>query len=231
MKSRTWNAILALVLLSVAFCAFVAMSVITTRKDASSEIRDLKELQDSKDATATFEMLKRKYGSKLQPTQGCSAQDCQSLITVSNRLISALHLVPYAEMKVWFTVWKGSLVFALVEYRVALKRPNSPVVHVQVGMCAKGCGVRFDVDPHGTTQQTWNGIVEVDTRATSQQRDAALALNLACLARIAGCDDISELLPTIWARTGPATVKSRLVGMSQQLEESHGLLSPEDAGW
>jgi hypothetical protein len=149
-------------------------------------------------------------------------------MNLSNGNISALRVVPYTEMHIWFTLYKGSLVWAMLEYRVALTGPNSPVVHVQQGMCAHGCGVRFDVNPHGTTQQMWNGLVEFDTRATSQQRNAALALDLGCLTRIGGCKDLIDLLPTLWTRTGPGTISSRFVGLSQRLEESHGFPSPDD---
>ncbi len=228
MKHPTRNVILALILVAVAFALFVVGSAFKVRTEANSLLRDLDALQQSGDPTASFELLKRKYGRRLQPTEGCLPQYCQYLITISNRSISALHLVPYAEMKVWYTVYRGSLVLAMAEYRDALKRSNSPVVHVQVGMCAHGCGVRFDVNPHGISRQMWNGLVEFDTRATHQQRDAALALNLRCLTSIEGCSDISELLPTVWNRTGLATIQSRLVGLSQELEESHRFLSPDD---
>lgn len=228
MKHPTRNAILALILIAVGFALFVVGSAFKVRTEARSLLRDLGALQKSDDPTASFELLKRKYGSRLQPTEGCLPQGCQYLITISNRSISALHLVPYAEMKVWYTVYGGSLVFAMAEYRVALNGANSPVVHVQVGMCAHGCGVRFDVDPHGVSRQMWNGEVDFDTRATRQQRDAAFALNLDCLTSIERCTDISELLPTMCSRTGRATIQSRLVGLSQDLEESHRFPSPDD---
>jgi hypothetical protein len=226
MTHATRNAILALIFVAVGFALFVVGSAFKVRTDARFLLRDLGALQKSDDPTASFELLKRKYGSGLQPTEGCLPQDCQYLITISNHRISALHLVPYAEMKVWYTVYRGSLIVAMVEYRVALNGANSPVVHVQLGMCAHDCGVRFDVNPHGVSRQMWNGMVDFDTRATRQQRDAAFALNLDCLTSIKRCGDISDLLPTMWSRTGPATVQSRLMGLSQDLEESQRFTSP-----
>lgn len=210
------------------FCAFVGISACKTRRDATARLNEFRELGTSTNPTANFESLRRKYGSKLYPLEGCTQHFCQYEMNLSNGSISKLRVVPYAEMNVWFTVYKGSLQEAMLEYRTALTSPNSPVVHVQQGMCAHGCGVRFDVNPHGTTQQMWNGLVEFDTRATPQQRDAALAINLACLARIGGCKDIIDLLPTMWMRNGPGTISSRLVGLSQQLEESHGFPSSDD---
>jgi hypothetical protein len=74
----------------------------------------------------------------------------------------------------------------------------------------------------------WNGLGEFNPNATQKQREAALGLNVDCFHRIGGCKDITELLPTIWLRTGSDSVKSRLVGLSQRLEESHGSPSSDD---
>ena len=219
---------LVLIVLSFAFCAFVGISVYRTRRDVTATLNEFKELGTSRNPTASFESLQRKYGSKLHPNEGCTQQHCQYEMSLSNRNISELRVVPYTEMNFWFTVDEGSLQWALLEYRTALRGPHSPVVHVQEGMCAHGCGVRFDLNPHGSTQEMWNGIVEFDTRATPQQRDAALALNLDCLARIGGCKDIIDLLPKMWTHSGSGAISSRFVGLSQRLEESHGFPSPDD---
>lgn len=219
---------LGLATLLITFCAFVGISAYKTRRDATARLNEFRELGASKNPTAIFASLRHKYGSKLHPIEGCTEQLCQYEMSLSNRSISTLRIAPYTEMNVWFTVYEGSLQWAMLEYRTALRGPNSPVVHVQEGMCAHGCGVRFDVNPHGTTQQMWNGLVSFDTRATPQQRDAALAINLQCLARIGGCKDIIDLLPTVWTHNGPGTISSRLVGLSQQLEESHRFPSSDD---
>lgn len=225
MKHPTRNAILALILVAVGVALFVVGSAFKVRAEAKSLLGDLSALQKSDDPAASFELLKRKYGSRLRPTEGCLPQDCQYVITISNRSISALHLARYAEMKVWYTVHDSSLIFALVQYRVELSRGNSPVINVQVGMCAHGCGSRFDVNPHGQSSQMWNGFVQFDTRATRQERDAAYALNLNCLTTGDRCTDISSLLPLVWRRTGAKSVQSQLMGLSQDLEESHQFTS------
>jgi len=124
--------------------------------------------------------------------------------------------------------YQGALRSVMLDYRAALTRHESPTVHIEQGSCVKGCGTRFDVSPHGTSRQMWSGLVAYDKRATPQQRDAALSLNVNCLIRLGGCKDIVDLLPTMCSRNSPNTVSSRLVGLSQQLEESHRFLSPDD---
>jgi len=164
----------------------------------------------------------------MHTVHGCTQQFCQYETSLSNESISKLHIVPYTEMNIWFTVHEGILQLAMLEYRTALTGSHSPVVHIQQGLCVQGCSVRFDVNPHGSTPQIWNGFVEFNTRATTQQRDAALAINLECLARIGGCKDIVDLLPTVWARNAPGTISSQLIGLSQRLEASHGFPSSDD---
>jgi hypothetical protein len=220
MKKPIRNLVLAVVIAAVGLALFVLIAEFRVRREAKSAVDDVKRLQQSDDPTAAFEVLKRKYGNSLQGPS-CSPRFCQYLLTISNRSLSALHLAPHAELEVWYTVHKTSLVLAMLEYRVAVPRGNSPVVHVQVGMCAQGCGVRFDVNPHGRSEQMWNGLVDFDTRATQQERNAAFALNLSCLTMGGNCTDITDLLPTVWSRTGPTTVQSHLMGLSQDLEESH----------
>jgi hypothetical protein len=218
-------------ILIAAASAFVAVSVMKTRQQAKMLISVLRDLAVSRSPNDTFDSFQWKYGrARFKHSDACSMHFCTYEADVSNEVIARLHLVPYTEMKVWFEVENGRLVTAMVEYRSALRGPNSPVIHVQQGVCARGCGVRFDLNPHGTTKQIWNGFVEFNPRATQVEKDAALALNLSCFFRIGGCKDITELLPAVWQRSGSGAVTSRLVGLSQRLEESHGFPSPDDLG-
>jgi hypothetical protein len=226
-KKLTTSVLLLLGTILAALGSLVGVSVYRTHREADARLSDLRELAVSADPTAAFESIRQKYGSELHPL-GCDRQTCQHELSLSNRNISAFRVVPYTELDIWFTAYEGSLVRVMVEYRTALNSSQSPVLHVQQDMCAHGCGVRFDVNPHGITQQMWNGLVEFNSVATPQQRNAALALNLDCLARIGGCDDITDLLPTMWVRAGPETIASRFVGLSQRLEESHGFPSKDD---
>ena len=228
MKRAIRKIITALAVLLISACAFMCASAYSTYQTAVERLAEFKELGVSKNPTARFEALRHKYGSKLRPLEGCTQRLCQYEIDLSNHRVAAFRIVPYTEMNIWFTTYEGSLQLAMLEYRTALKGPNSPVVHIQQGMCSNGCGVRFDVNPHGTTRQLWNGIVEFDITARPEQRYAALRLNLSCFARPGGCKDIIDLLPTMWLHTGSEEISSRLVGLSQKLEESHGFPTADD---
>lgn len=208
---------------------FVLVSEMKTSRDAKMLMDELRELSVSSSPNNTFDSFQWRYGrGRFKYSEGCTFHYCTYEVDISNSTIAKLHFTPYTEMKAWFTFDKGQLVLTLIEYRSALKGPHSPVVHVQQGICAHGCGVRFDVNPHGTEKQMWNGLVEFNPNATQEQREAALGLNVDCFHRIGGCKDIAELLPTIWLRTGSDSVTSRFVGLSQRLEESHGSPSSDD---
>jgi hypothetical protein len=227
MKTTTRNIAIGFAILLICTFTLVSASAYLTYRTAKGRLRDFKEVGLSQNPRVQFEALRRKYGTKLRPL-GCTQRLCQYEIDLSNPSIAALRLVPYTEMNIWFMVNQGSLETAMLEYRTALKERHSPVVHVQEGMCSRGCGVRFDVNPHGTTGQMWNGLVEFDTRADSEQRDAALALNLGCFSQLGGCKDIVDLLPSMWAHTESGRISSRLVGLAQKLEDSHMFPSPDD---
>ncbi len=220
------NVFRMLALLAIFFCGFVIVSAYKTHAAAKAMLTDFRDLGASTQRS-NLESLRRKYGSRLHLV-GCDQQYCQYETSLTNSNISALRMVPYTEMKLWFSLGGPYLQWAMLEYRTALSGQNSPVIHVQQGMCAHGCGVRFDVNPHGTTYQMWNGLVEFNTAATPEQREAALSLNLGCFVRIGGCKDITDLLPTMWTHIGPGKISSRLVGLSQRLEESHGAPTQED---
>src|SRR4029077_4693459 len=119
-------------LLIVAASVFVLGSVTRTRREARMLIEELKELSVSSRPNDTFDSFQWRYGhNRFKHSEACTFHFCTYEVDISNHVIAKLHLAPYTEMKTWFTVDKGQLVLALVEYRSALKGPHSPVVHVQ----------------------------------------------------------------------------------------------------
>jgi len=228
MKTVAERIALGIILALIAVAAFVGISAYRVRRQATILLNEFRELGLSTNPTDSFERLKRKYTAQMHERQGCTPHQCQYEMTFSNKTLSLLRVVPHTEMKLYLTTYDGTLRWEMLDYRVALTGRKSPIVHIEQGSCMKGCGTRFDVNPHGTSGQVWNGLVNYDQRATAQQRNAALALNLNCLVRPGGCNDIVDLLPTMWGHEGPGTIKSRVVGLSQELEESHRFLSPDD---
>jgi hypothetical protein len=98
-KNPIRSTILALVIVAVGITLFVVIAGFRVRTEAKSALSDLSRLQQADDPTAEFELLKSKYGNRLQLTQGSLPQDGQYVMTISNGSLSALHLVSYAELK------------------------------------------------------------------------------------------------------------------------------------
>jgi hypothetical protein len=223
MEKRTKTLLLAFIGIVTVLCAFVLIAALKTRRDAKAQLREFQMLSTSNNPTAEFEAFRQRYGSELR-SAGCDRFGCHfETNAVANVFLAWLHITPYTEMKTYFTTKGGALETAMLDYRVAPKGERGAIVHVQQGMCAHGCGLRFDVNPHGAAKQSWNGLVEFDTRATPEQRHAAVSLNVGCFTRVGGCKDIVDLMPTIWARNDQGQITSRLRGFSQEVEECHCL--------
>lgn len=207
---------------------FVGISVYRIRRQATILLYDFRELGTSTNPTASFGRLTQKYKGQIHRLGTCTPKLCQYEMTFSNKVLSPLRIIPYTEINLIFNEYDGGIRSAMLDYRAALTDRESPTIHIEQGSIAKGCGMRFDVSPHGTSGQLWSGLVSYDQRATAQQRYSALALNVNCLVKLGGCKDIADLLPTMWSHSGPRTISSRLVGWSQELEESHQFPSPDE---
>lgn len=228
MRTIAKHIVLAVFVALIILGVFVGISAYRTRRHAMVLLNEFRELGTSTNPTASFNRLKQKYTIQIHQLEPCTAEACEYEMTFSNKALSRLRVFPYTEINLIFREYAGELRSEMLDYRAALTGAESPTVHIEQGSIAKGCGMRFDVSPHGTSGQLWSGLVSYDQRATAQQRNAALALNVNCLVRLGGCKDIADLLPTMWSHTSPSAVSSRLVGWSQELEESHAFPSRED---
>ena len=97
MKEATGKIAIGSAFLLVCAFAFVSVSTYVTYRTAKERLREFKELGLSKNPTVQFEALRRKYGTKLRPLDGCSQRLCQYEIDLSNESIAALRLVPYTK--------------------------------------------------------------------------------------------------------------------------------------
>lgn len=148
-----------------------------------------------------FSAIQKQYGHRLRTLDGCGGEYCFYEIVIDNRLLSALHLVLFTELKQRFDVKGGRVQLMMLEYRTALKETESPVVHVQTDFCDDEVCGWMHLHPWSTDSQLrYNGLVEVGYTATVQRRREAYGLNVRCLYSIGGCRDIAGLLPSVWTR-------------------------------
>ncbi|MGD0182786.1 MAG: hypothetical protein ABSC15_23485 [Terriglobales bacterium] len=175
------------------------------RREAQSVVNDVSELVSASDHDVAFAALRQKYGNRLQSV-GCAARVCSYKAKVSNRVLSAVLRIPYTELNARFDLLDKSVATAMVDFRSAQSKRESPVVHIQADFCpaTSRCGGHWDffyLNPwsQSSTPEQWNGIVEMGFAAVPELRKAALSLNFNCLTNISGCTDIAQLLPLVWS--------------------------------
>jgi hypothetical protein len=109
MKRALRNIRIALALLLIGGLGFVSLSAYRTYRTATERLKEFEKLGLSINPTTEFEALRRRYGTDMRPTEGCTQRLCQYELDLSNQPISALRIVPYTEMNLWYTVYEGSL--------------------------------------------------------------------------------------------------------------------------
>ncbi|SRR5581483_389697 len=176
---------------------------------AQSVIGDVSSVIAASDHDVAFAAFKKKYGERLR-SLGCWSprtgyEVCSYQVTVSNRAISKVFQIPFTELNARFDLLNRSISAAMVEYRSAQRKGESPVVHVQTDFCPaiSTCG-SFDffyVNPWSLSSapERWNGIVEMGFSTAPELQRAALSLNSKCLTSIRRCTDIAQLLPSVWS--------------------------------
>jgi hypothetical protein len=192
----------------LAIASFLTLEYYLQRK-AQSVIDDVSSVIAAPDHDVAFAALKEKYGESLllvgcwSPRTGYEV--CSYDVTVSNRPISKVFRIPFTELNARFDLLNRSISAAVVEYRSAQWKGESPVVHVQTDFCPaiSTCGSVdfFYVNPWSLSSapERWNGIVEMGVSTTPELQRAALSFNSKCLTSVRGCTDIAQLLPSVWS--------------------------------
>jgi hypothetical protein len=211
------------VLASVAFIAAWAGSRAYLQHQVRLLLEDLKSLDTSRDPTDLSHMLMKKYANHFVG-RNCIADYCANSFLFTNRTLSIFRLAPSAEIRVMFEQEANSLRDVHIEYTSAVFKENSPIVAISENFCpnrAIGECDYFALNPHGrNVSETWNGDVGFTQRVKPEIRRAGLGLNLRCFTAFRGCRDVSELLPTLWKVTAPATVSSRVRSDSDSIAEA-----------
>jgi hypothetical protein len=182
------------------------------QKRATQIVADLAATSAADDPNASFESLKRKYGSNLKRSEWCSSKYCEYEVSINNRLLTALHVAPYAEMSTVFFIDNGSFSGAITNYTVTRRDGVGLFVHVQEDYCRQNCPASdwLAVNPHGRRSTDFsNGMVEFSTKAAGEGRQAARSFNFRCFRPLSRCEDIVDLLPAIWERNPDGSMRCR----------------------
>jgi hypothetical protein len=175
---------------------------------AENMVRTAYELSDQKQIPTLAEIQER-FGERLKRFDECPPSECSYTVVLSNRVLAALHLVPYTEMESYFWVRNGMVLGNMVNYTTKVNHRYSVVSHVQIDFC-KGCQT-FAIYPWDQSSPLdTNGLVEIGNEASAQNRRVVLSLNTRCLTTFGGCNSVADLLPTVWQQTANKRIACKI---------------------
>jgi hypothetical protein len=70
--------------------------------------------------TPTVTDIRQRFGNVLP--NGCVGSDCSYTVTVSNRLLALLHIVPYTELQSYFWTRDGVILENMLNYTTTVNR-------------------------------------------------------------------------------------------------------------
>jgi hypothetical protein len=227
MRRRGWIfielAVVVLALLSWDAVWTIRQMLAQQGRELLTTLGDLSESRD-------FGAVQSKYGTRLHQLPHCEPGECSYEIVINNRLLAAMHLSTFTELRARFYVSHKDLMTSLLDYRTAPRGEAGSIVHVQtVYSCAASCSY-FDVHPWQDTSlnlsriNPWegsssnNGIVDFGYATGRINRTTALSLNLDCLTGEERCDNIAQLLPTVWKNVDIRLVRCRIPNQTGTVE-------------
>jgi hypothetical protein len=217
--SAIWRIAVGGVLLTLVLV--VSLVIYSNRLERSAEkvVRISYELSQGK-FRPTLEDLRQKFGTGLEQSAACTASGCGYEVTLSNRVLSKLRLVPYTALRSSFWVRDNGLEENILELWTVSRRGRMVLAYVDAKYC-DGCD-DFDVSPcTGTTASVASGSVRIGSGSALLNKRTAFAVNAECFDSFRGCASIAELLPTIWHATSTGTLQCAA------LERAKSLVSPD----
>ena len=147
--------------------------------------------------TPTVADIRQRFGNVL-PDE-CVGSECSYTVTVSNRVLALLHIVPYTELQSYFWTRDGVILENMLNYTTTVNRDHRIVSHVQIDFC--NCR---DIAVH-PWDPAWpldaNGLVQIGNSSSPQSLSTVLSLDTNCFTKYNGCHSVADLLPTVWKQT------------------------------
>src|SRR5882762_375269 len=82
---------------------------------AETMLRTAYELSDQ-EQIPTLADIRARFGQRVKQLDGCPPSECSYTVVLSNRVLAALHVAPYTEMKSYFWVRDGVVLENMVDY-------------------------------------------------------------------------------------------------------------------
>src|SRR5581483_2576751 len=192
------SAVFAVVLALLAVCAS-GIYLYRVKRNADSVVRIAYELTLN-DRPPTIQELRQLFGSALRQNDPCTPNGCDYDLFVSNRVLAALGLIPYATLRSSFWVKNGVLDTSGLEFWSR----GGAFYYVIVHYCPH-CD-SFEINPWEASSPLGTGSVDIGYAASAANKRKAIVLDTACLTRWRGCSNIAELVPDLWQQTSDITI-------------------------
>ena len=199
------SAVFAIVLALLAVCAS-GIYLYLVKRNADSVVRIAYGLTLNS-RPPTIQELRQSFGSALRQNDPCAPDGCDYDLFVSNRVLAAIRLIPYAEIRSSFWVKNGVVDASRVEFWTVTDRGRAFYYNI-VNYCHH-CN-SFTISPStDSSPLDTAGAVWIGYGASGDNKRKAFALDTGCLARLRGCN-LAELVPGLWRQTSATTISCRI---------------------
>jgi len=175
-------AVVAVVLLTA---SILIVSLHETRRNADQIVRSSYELF-RQGHRPTLDDVRQRFGRELKQTSPCKDFGCSFEVTVSNRLLTRLHLARYTVLKSSFWVRNGLLDENVVEFWTVREGGWMILAYTDAKYC-NGCNP-FSIGGNS---------VSVDSDSQASEQRAAFGFNTYCFSSLRACASAAELLPAV----------------------------------
>jgi hypothetical protein len=148
----------------------------------------------------TIQELRQRFGSALRQNAPCVSDGCDYDLFVSNRVLAAIGLMPYATLRSSFWVRNGVVEASGLEFWSRGGAFYYTIVHYCEHCDSFTISPSSDSSPLDTTGAVWIGYA-----VSAENKRKAIALDTGCLARLRGCN-LAELAPELWRQTSATTI-------------------------
>jgi hypothetical protein len=196
------SAVFGIVLTLLALCAS-GIYLYRVKRNADRVVRIAYELTLS-GRPPTIQALRQRFGSALRQNDPCAPDGCDYDLFVSNRLLAAIGLIPYATLRSSFWVRNGVVEASGLEFWSRGGTSYYIIVHYCEHCDSFEISPSTDSSPLDTTGAVWIGYA-----VSAENKRKVIALDTGCLARLRGCN-LPELVPELWRQTSATTISCRI---------------------
>ncbi len=193
--TRTFKRVFAVILATgiIAVCGSILQSI-HVRSEAEALLERSRHLDVGSSSYEQVVSTLRPFHRYQSSNESCSSGDCELEYRFDNTGMRTLRLVPPTSFYFSFGFHNG----LLTSKKAILGQGICCVARVREVKFNPGEGdgnPGYNLIPNGAPYKV---LINLDTRATEEEKRIAYQFNLDCLTAVGGCKDAHQLLPGVW---------------------------------